>query len=65
MNQQLDNLFDTLFKNEKIVKKINNKFINVIRASFNEKELNKMNFIIIGNIGVGKSALINEIFGEK
>ena len=65
LNKQLDNLFDTLFKNEKIVKKINNKFISVIQASFNGKELNKMNFIIIGNSGVGKSTLINEILLEK
>jgi len=65
MKDQLENLFDILFENEKIIRKINNKFINVMQISFSQKELNKMNFIIIGSSGVGKSTLINEIFGEK
>ena len=30
-----------------------------------KKDLEKMNFILIGNSGVGKSTLINEILGEK
>jgi hypothetical protein len=30
LKEQLDNLFDTLYENEKVVKKINNKFINII-----------------------------------
>ena len=61
----MDNLFDILYENEKVVKKINHKFINIIKTSFTKKELNKMNFIIIGSSGVGKSTLINEIFGEQ
>jgi adenylate kinase family enzyme len=65
LKAQLDNLFDILFENEKVMRKINNKFINVIKTSFTQKELNKMNFIIIGSSGVGKSTLTNEIFGEK
>ena len=65
LKEQLDNLFDILYENEKVVKKINDKFINIIKTSFTKKELNKMNFIIIGSSGVGKSTLINEIFGEQ
>ena len=47
------------------MEKINNKFINTMQTSVNTKELEKMNFIVIGTSGVGKSTLINEIFGEK
>ena len=65
LKEQLGYLFDKLYENEKVFKKINNKFINNIKTSFNQKELKKMNFIIIGNSGVGKSTLINEIFGEQ
>ena len=64
LKEQFGDLFDKLYENEKVSKKINNKFIYNIQTSFIKKELNKMNFIIIGNSGVGKSTLINEIFGE-
>ena len=65
LKQKLEPLFDELFENEKILEKINNKFINTMQTSVNTKELEKMNFIVIGTSGVGKSTLINEIFGEK
>ena len=65
LKQNLELLFDELFSNEKIISKINNKFVNTIQTSVNKKELEKMNFIAIGTSGVGKSTLINEIFGEK
>ena len=64
LKQKLELLFDELFKSEKIIEKINNKFIYTIKTSVNQKELEKMNFIAIGTSGVGKSTLINEIFGE-
>ena len=65
LKQKLETLFDVLFKNENILNKINNKFIFTLKNSLNKKELEKMNFIAIGNSGVGKSTLINEIFGEN
>ena len=65
LKQKLEPLFDELFENEKILEKINNKFIYTIQTSVNTKELEKMNFIAIGTSGVGKSTLINEIFGEQ
>jgi len=65
LKQKLELLFDELFSNEKIISKINTKFVNTIQTSVNKKELEKMNFIAIGTSGVGKSTLINEIFGEK
>ena len=65
LKNKLADLFDKLFISENIMKKINEQFIKIIKTSFNEKELEKMNFIIIGNSGVGKSTFINEIFGEK
>ena len=64
LKNDLDLLFDELFEYEKIMEKINNKFINIIKTIFNPTELEKMNFIIIGRSGIGKSTLINEIFGE-
>ena len=65
LKERLEILFDELFKNEKIIEKINNKFIDTIQKSVNQKELEKMNFILIGTSGVGKSTLINEILGEQ
>ena len=65
LKQKLEHLFDELFQNEKIFEKINNKFIYTMQTSVNTKELEKMNFIAIGTSGVGKSTLINEIFGEQ
>ena len=65
LKQKLEILFDELFQYEKILEKINNKFIDTIQKSVNQKELEKMNFILIGTSGVGKSTLINEIFGEQ
>ena len=65
LKDHLEDLFDKLYENEQVIKKINNKFINIIQISFTPKELNKMNFIIIGSSGVGKSTLINEMLGEK
>ena len=65
LKNKLSDLFDKLFISENIMKKINEQFIKIIKTSFNQKELKKMNFIVIGNSGVGKSTLINEIFGEN
>ena len=64
LKEKLNLLFEKLFEYENIIEKINNKFINIIKNSFNPKELEKMNFMVIGTSGVGKSTLINEIFGE-
>lgn len=64
MKNSLDDLFDELYKQEKIIEKMNNKFISVMQSLLNIKELEKMNFVIIGTSGVGKSTLINELFGE-
>ena len=58
------NLFLRLFDIEIIQNKISNKFIEIIKQNFLKKELKKMNFMIIGASGVGKSALINALFGE-
>jgi CheY-like chemotaxis protein len=65
LKKKLEQLFDKLFENEKIIDKMNNKFILTMKTSVNAKELEKMNFIAIGTSGVGKSTLINEIFGEQ
>ena len=65
LKEHLDILFDKLFESENIIKKINNKFLKILKSNVNHKELEKMNFIVIGTSGVGKSTLINEIFGER
>ena len=58
-------LFNKLFAIEKIFSKINNKFIELLNENANLKELCQMNFLVIGTSGVGKSTLINELFGEQ
>ena len=65
LKKELKSLFDNIFKYENIMEKINNKFLNIIKTNFHEIELEKMNFMIIGTSGVGKSTLINEILGEQ
>ena len=64
LKNELVNLFEQLFELENIIGKINNKFLKTINDSIIDFELEKMNFIVIGNSGVGKSTLINESFGE-
>ena len=57
-------LFSKLFDSEKIKNKITNKFIEQINKNYPKEELKKMNFMIIGASGVGKSTLINALLGE-
>ena len=57
-------LFRKLFDNEKINNRIENKFIEQINKNFLKKELKKMNFMIIGASGIGKSTLINALLGK-
>ena len=45
LKNKLEILFNELFENQKIMEKINNKFIDGMKAFSNIKELNKMNFI--------------------
>ena len=65
LKENLDELFDKLFESENVKKKIKDKFLEIVKSNVNHKELEKMNFIVIGASGVGKSTLINELFGEK
>ena len=58
-------LFQKLFDIENIPNKITNKFIEIIKKNYLNKELRTMNFMIIGASGVGKSTLINALFREK
>ena len=64
LKEKLEILFDKLFEFEKVMEKINNKFLYIIKVNFKDIQLKKMNFMVIGTSGVGKSTLINEIFGE-
>ena len=65
LKEKLGILFDKLFESENIMQKINDEFIKTLKKTFNPQELKKLNYIVIGTSGVGKSTLINEIFGEK
>ena len=64
MKKKLNSLFEELFQNQRILEKMNRKFLNILENISNKKELNRMNFMIIGSSGVGKSTLINGILGE-
>ena len=63
--QKLTLLFQDLFIYEKINEKMTKEFIKILQKNTNKIELNKMNFMIIGSSGVGKSTLINQLLGEK
>ena len=65
LTQKLETLFEELYEHEKILEKLNQKFIITLQKNYSPRELNKLNYIIIGTSGVGKSTLINELFGEK
>ena len=58
-------LFKELYQYEKINEKMIEEFKRIIQKTANNKELNKMNYMIIGSSGVGKSTLINALFGEN
>ena len=64
LRKKLNSLFHELYSYQKIEEKMNRKFIHILENTANKKELNRMNFMIIGSSGVGKSTLINQIFGE-
>ena len=68
LKNELSLLFNKLFDNQKIFNKIDNIFINLFENNVNKvnmKELNKMNFMVIGTAGVGKSTLINQLLGDQ
>ena len=65
LKEKLLILFDNLFDYEKANEKINNTFINTIKSNINVKPLVKMNFIVVGCGGVGKTTLIHQILNEQ
>ena len=64
LKQELRFLFDKLFDSEKVQSKILRKFISVMNYFIVMKKLERMNFVIIGTSGIGKSTLINELLFE-
>ena len=64
MKKNLSSLFQELFQSQKILEKIDKTFITILKNNSNNIKLKRMNFMIIGSSGVGKSTLINELFGE-
>ena len=64
MKKKLYPLFQDLFKSQKLLEKIGKTFKTILKKNANNKQLKRMNFMIIGSSGVGKSTLINELFGE-
>ena len=65
LKKNLLKLFDNLFDYERVNEKMNNLFINTIKTNIIQKALEKMNFIVVGYGGVGKTTLIHEILCEK
>jgi ribosome biogenesis GTPase A len=63
--KKLNILFQELYQHEQVKEKMTEEFKNIIKKTANNTELKRMNFMIIGSSGVGKSTLINELFGEK
>ena len=63
--KKLNILFKELYQYEKINEKMIEEFKRIIQKTVNNKELNRMNYMVIGSSGVGKSTLINALFGEK
>ena len=57
--------YQQLFQSENIFEIIENNVRNIIKELIKEKEIEHLNIEIIGKTGVGKSTLINAIFGEK
>jgi len=62
--KEFSNLFQQLFVDENIQNEITNKFIEIFKENYPNKDLKKMNFMIIGASGVGKSTLINALLRE-
>ena len=65
LKSELPKLFNKLFDIEEVLKKISNKFFNILKIHSEISKLKQMNFMIIGTSGVGKSTLINQLFGEE
>ena len=57
-------LFVKLYNSENTEIKITNKFMEIMKKNFKKKESKKMNFMLIGPSGVGKSTLINALLKE-
>ena len=65
LKKKLEVLFQKLYEFQKIEEKMNHKFIQILQNLCGKKELDRMNYMLIGSSGVGKSTLINQLFGEN
>ena len=63
--KRLHSLFEELYRYEKIPEKLIEEFNNITKKNSDNKKLTKMNIMLIGSCGTGKSTLINSLFGEK
>ena len=65
LKKKLEVLFQKLYEFQKIEEKMNHKFIQILQNLCGKKEIDRMNYMLIGSSGVGKSTLINQLFGEN
>jgi len=65
LKKKLEVLFQKLYEFQKIEEKMNHKFIQILQNLCGKKELDRMNYMLIGSSGVGKSTLINQLLGEN
>ena len=64
LRKELGILFNKLFDKEEVSNKIKNIFFKSIKIHSVINKLKQMNYMILGTSGVGKSTLINVLFGE-
>lgn len=63
-NNILKRCFSKLISNENLKKSISENVRNLLKQMINKNQVNHLNLQVIGKTGVGKSTLINAIFGE-
>ena len=65
LEKEIKDCYEKLFQSEKTEENIKENVRKLVKDLIKENEINHLNLEIIGKTGVGKSTLINAIFGEE